>query len=362
MNNSCKPFNWKIPKRKKCEQCLKEAVIELAYGPQYYCKEHFEFLIEKRVKRTVRKYALLKKGEKLLVAMSGGKDSTVAAYLMQKIFGKTNELQALLIDEGITGYRDKALAFAEKSCREWKIPFTRVAFKEEFGITMQEIQKALKKEPALGTTCSFCGVLRRQVMNKYAKKLKADKLVTGHNLDDETQSILMNVCDNKMELFVRQGAISGGKNSEKFPIQDLRFNKFFHKKFIPRIKPLYEIPEIETLAFARFKELDFYAGECCPMKWQAKRNEYRRILNELEEKYPGTKHSAMQFYNSIKEKINLARLKDFELHSCKLCGEPSSREICKVCEKIEEIGKFKKENEWKEKKQSFLKTLIKKIS
>lgn len=338
MAYSYKPHTWIIPSGKKCEMCTKKAVIELSYGPQYYCKKHFEYIFEKRVKRSIRKYGLVKKGEKLLLAMSGGKDSTVMAYLMQKIFRKTNKIEALLIDEGIPGYRDKALENAERNCKEWNIPFTRVNFKEEFGITMYEIQRVLKEKPALGTTCSFCGVLRRQLMNKYAKKLKADKLVTGHNLDDETQNILMNMCDNKMELFIRQGAISGVK-------------KF--KEFIPRIKPLYEIPETETLAYARFKKFHIYSGEGCPLRWQAKRNEYRRILNELEEKYPGTKYSLINFYNDIKEKLDLKKAKEFKLQDCKFCGEASSGEVCKVCEKIEQVKKFLKETGLQQKSNRF---------
>ena len=94
--------------KEKCDRCEKKSVIELLYGPHWLCKEHFLHFFEKRVKKTCRANKLVSPGEKILVAYSGGKDSAVTLYLINKIFGGRNEIQALLIDEGIEGYRDKA--------------------------------------------------------------------------------------------------------------------------------------------------------------------------------------------------------------------------------------------------------------
>ncbi|PIU21466.1 MAG: TIGR00269 family protein [Candidatus Diapherotrites archaeon CG08_land_8_20_14_0_20_34_12] len=320
----CKPTDWDVIQGEKCKICGKRAEISLIYGPHHYCKQHFLYLTEKRVKRTIRKYSLIKPGEKILLTMSGGKDSSVAAYLINKIFSKSCEIKALLIDEGIKGYRDKSIEFAKKNCEEWNINYKVIKFEEEYGTTMGKIQKMIMKDHSLGNPCSFCGIMRRQLMNKYARTVKADKLVTGHNLDDECQSILMNVCDNKPELFVRLGPKSGIiKTSE----------------FVTRVKPLYEISENEVFAYANFAGIKYYGGECCPLSHKAKRNEYRETINRLEKAYPGTKYSTINFFERIKNMLKKDAYSEFRLKQCELCSEPCSTGICKVCEKLNAIRK-----------------------
>ncbi|MAG22262.1 MAG: TIGR00269 family protein [Candidatus Diapherotrites archaeon] len=305
----------------KCDRCESKAAIELLYGPHKFCKDHFTHFFEKRVKRTCRTNGLVGKGEKLLVAVSGGKDSCVALYLMHKIFGKSNELEALLIDEEIEGYRDAALNFAEENCKAWGIPFTRISFKDEFGFTMVDVMKKTGAKKRIGGTCSFCGVLRRKIMNQYAKKLGANKLVTGHNLDDETQSTLMNVCEADIQRLVRLGPITRMKKG---------------KGFVPRIKPLWDSPEIEIIAFAHYKGVKHYEEQCCPFKWQAKRNTYRSVLNHLESQFPGTMYSILSFLKQAKPKL-AGKSAKVKLNACKECGEPTSGKECAACKLIKKI-------------------------
>jgi len=310
-----------IKSQKNCIKCNKKAVIFLPYGPQSFCEKHFLELTERRVKKTIRQHSLIKRKEKLLVAVSGGKDSTLALYLINKIFRKSNEVQALMIDEGIQGYRDKALSIAKKNAEQWNIPYTIVSFKEEFGFTLTELmEKFVSKNPDLGSSCSFCGILRRRIMNSFARKIKADKLITGHNLDDETQSILMNVFDNNLAKFLRLGPKSG--------ITEL-------KEFVPRIKPLIELPEKEISAFLYFKGIKFYDAECCPFSSQAKRNYFRSMLNSFEEKFPGTKHSILRFYLQLKEKIKFEIPK--KINYCIYCNEITSSNVCNVCLKLNKL-------------------------
>ncbi len=309
--------------KRKCDRCGKKAAMELPYGPHYFCREHFLHFFEKRVRKTCRTNKLVKPGEKLLVAYSGGKDSSVALYLVNKIFGKSNKVEALLIDEGIKGYRDCALQYAEKNCKAWGIPFTRVSFKKEFGFTMVDVMRKTGAKKKIGSTCAFCGVLRRRLMNKYAKKLGMDKLVTGHNLDDEVQSILMNVCEADLSRLVRLGPIAG--------ISSI-------KGLVPRIKPLWESPEIEIIAFAYYNKIHHYEEQCCPFKWQAKRNTYRAILNQLESQFPGTMYSILSFFRQAKPKL-VEKKREVKLNSCKECGEPCSGSTCMSCKKIMEFKK-----------------------
>ncbi len=314
-----------VKKGDRCLKCRGKAAILLPYGPQKFCEEHFSKLIESRFKKTVRRFSLIKPGEHLAVAVSGGKDSVTALHLTSRFFSNTNRVTAVLVDEGIPGYRDKALRAAKKNCRKLGIPFKEFSFKKEFGLTMKKIQRLLEGNQAvnLGSPCTFCGTLRRSLLNRAARSLKADKLVTGHNLDDETQSILMNACDNDFARFVRCGAKSG-------------FTE--RKNLVRRIKPLSEIPEREVFFYAQFNGIGFYSGECCPFSEEAKRNVYRSVLNQLEEKYPGTKHSLWQFYNSIKPVLLKEKVSSpVKLNVCEKCGEPCSGKTCEACKKIESL-------------------------
>ena len=311
-----------LKKQDKCLKCGRPAKVLLPYGPQKFCEEHFIELIEKRFRKTVRRYSLIKPAERLVVAVSGGKDSLTALYLTKKFFEKSNSITALLIDEGIRGYRDRALKLASKNCKAWDIPYRLVKFKDEFGFTMASIYRKMKKaETNLGSPCAFCGTLRRTIMNRYAKRMRADKLITGHNLDDELQSILMNACDNDLAKFARSGPVSGIKRS---------------KQFVQRVKPLSEIPENEILLYADYVGIEHYSGYCCPFKGEAKRNAYRRLINSLEEQYPGTKFSLWNFYLQLKPILLKNRKFDsFILNRCKRCGEPSTGKLCDTCKKID---------------------------
>ena len=321
-----------VKKGDRCIKCNNQAAILLPYGPQKFCEEHFLKLIESRFKKTVRKFSLFKPGEHLAVGVSGGKDSLTALYLTSKLFSKTHKITAILIDEGIPGYRDNALKTAKKYCKDWSIPFKEFSFKKEFGYPMKKIQSLMEKNPQLnlGSPCTFCGTLRRSTLNRAARGLKADKLITGHNLDDETQSILMNACDNDLKRFVRGGASSGIVK---------------RAGLVQRVKPLCEIPEREVFFYTQFRGIESYTGDCCPFSSKAKRNDYRSVLNRLEEKHPGTKHSLWRFFNEVKP-LAAENFPKASLKKCGKCGEPSSKEKCEACAKVEIVkGLLKKKQE-----------------
>ncbi|MEI7961371.1 MAG: TIGR00269 family protein [archaeon] len=310
----------------KCDKCGEKSSITLAYGPHYYCKRHFTQFFEKRFRKTIRKYKLFNQKEKILIALSGGKDSITLLHLLKKYYSKSNEIEALIIDEGVAGYRKKAIKAAIEMCKKLGVKHTIISFKEEFGITNDKIMPLILANPKMGGTCAFCGTLRRNIMNRYAKKMGADKLATGHNLDDEVQSFVMNVFNNDFARMKRMSASSG---------------IIEHKGFVKRIKPLYETPEKEIIAYCALNEIKHYSEECCPYSWTAKRNEYRSMLNHFEERFPGTEHSILRFYENI---LPLVRPKKSEkqklsekLIECKKCGEPTEKEICKACEMIEKI-------------------------
>jgi uncharacterized protein (TIGR00269 family) len=160
--------------------------------------------------------------------------------------------------------------------------------------------------------CSFCGVFRRFCLNTKSKELGITKLVTGHNLDDVTQSILMNFVGGDMQKLARLGP---------------------HKKvqpgLVPRVMPLRVIPEKEVMLYALLNEIEFHLGEC-PYAVRASRRYYRDIIDSLEENNPGTRHSILNSYESIKDFL-LKQFPPVDLRHCPQCGEPTSQEICKSC-------------------------------
>lgn len=305
-------------KNLKCNNCDKKAIIELEYGPHKFCKEHYIEFFEKRIRKTIRIHKLIKPREKIAISLSGGKDSTVLLWNVWNIFKNTNEIEAIIVDEGIEGYRDKSANIAIKNCEKLGIKYYLIKFSEN-GNTMDEIVKEIQGKN-MGTPCSYCGIIRRKIVNKKAKEIKANKLATGHNQDDEVQSIVMNVFDANIKQYIRIGP----KTDET-------------KGLVMRIKPLSETPEEEIKYYAELMKIEHYPKRC-PYSGEAKRNEYRRMVEEFEKRFPGTKYSIQKFFNTTKPIVK-EKYKQEKIQICKQCGEPSSRELCRSCEKQNKLQK-----------------------
>ncbi|MDI6721686.1 MAG: TIGR00269 family protein, partial [Candidatus Aenigmarchaeota archaeon] len=149
-----------------------------------------------------------------------------------------------------------------------------------------------------------------------ARELGATKLAVGHNLDDEAQSIMMNFVRGDFSRFHRLGAFSGVRDS----------------RFVPRMKPLRDIPEKEIAAYAMLKGIEF-AGEECPYSFDNVRRDMQGLLNDFELKYPGTKQQIASFYDRIKPLLSY----EGNIKECVECGEPSSGETCKACDLLSKI-------------------------
>lgn len=306
-----------------CKNCKEKSVITLTNSNISLCKNCFIKYFEKKVKKTITDYKLIEKNDIIIVACSGGKDSTTLLYLIKKIIGprKDTKLKVLAINEGIHGYRDKSLKFLKQFCKEQEVELNIYSYKKEFGKSLDEILKTYK-----GIPCSICGVLRRYLLNKKSKELGATKLATGHNLDDEAQSITMNYFKNNIKMSARLGPITG-------------INK--NDKFIPRIKPLYFLTEKEVTAYAFLKGFMDEFNEC-PNSPYSYRGQIRDMLNEFESKYPGTKHSIiLSFLETIPLLKNHYKNDPNVIKTCKSCDEPCSQDICKACQYIETVIKAK---------------------
>jgi tRNA-5-methyluridine54 2-sulfurtransferase len=293
-----------------CKFCTTNPVITLQ-NKVNLCSSCFTKYFERKAFRTIKQYKLIKRNDHIVVACSGGKDSLSLLHLLNKPSKKMKiKLTALLIDEGIKGYRDSSIKDAKNFCKENKIKLHIASYKKNLNKTLD----GMKKQHPNTIACSMCGVFRRTLLNKESRKLKATKLATGHNLDDEAQSIMMNQFRHNIALSARMGPITGVKKDPRF---------------IPRIKPFYFLTEKEVATYAFLKGLISKFNEC-PYNEDSYRFEIRDLLNNIEEKYPGTKHSIVASFIEtlpiLKEKF-----KNKKIGSCEICKEPSSSKICNFC-------------------------------
>jgi len=304
--------------RMKCSFCHDEPVYFRRNEGHYYCKKHFIKNIEKRVKRTIRINKLVENGDRIAVAVSGGKDSANVLFLLNKIF-KNNpriEIFAITLDEGIKGYRDKSIKKSKIFCKKIGVKQYIFTFDKEFNITVDKLSKKMKSG-----YCGSCGLLRRYLLNKKARELNATKLATGHNLDDECQSILMNVLKGDLLRLVRGG-----------PMPMLTK----HEKFVPRIKPLITIPENESELYAKINDIQFFPKKCVYSGDNPLRGQTRNFLNNLDETSPGIKYNLYESSIKIMPFIRM-KFKSGKIGLCKKCGEPSSQEVCKICELMKKL-------------------------
>jgi uncharacterized protein (TIGR00269 family) len=294
-------------------RCINPAIHHERYSGLYFCRDHLVAEVERRVKKEMRKELMVERGDTIAVALSGGKDSTALLVLLTKIFRNRTDLNFLAIgvDEGIEGYRAITLSNAERVAREVGVDFHQLSFADAFGFTLDEIAtRGFEQAP-----CTFCGVLRRKLIDRTAKELGATKVATAHNLDDEVQTILINYLRGDLE---RLGRLRGRR-----------------KEFIPRIKPLRDVPEKEVALYALVTGLPLLSCSC-PYASRSFRFSVKRLLNELEWKHPGSKYALMRGYERLAAFLPPPQ-PDRKLVRCERCGDASAAQLCKACEIIEQM-------------------------
>jgi uncharacterized protein (TIGR00269 family) len=292
------------------------------YSGEKLCGRCFCKSIESRVRGTISKYEMLRPKDKIMVAVSGGKDSVSLLHILAKIEKAFPEatLSAVTVDEGVRGYRDEALKVAEKNCRKLGVEHLVTSFKEMYGYQLDEIVNMVRKREEKGLTpCSYCGVLRRRALNTVAREADADKLATAHSLDDETQTMILNIIHGDAIRIARAKPV----------LTEI------HPKLIQRVKPLCEVPEKEIAFYAYLKKIEFQ-GIPCPYAQTALRNDVRTILNRMEEKHAGTKFAIFRSIERIRPALE-TMAEGAKLQDCKICGEPTTGELCKPCQMLQEL-------------------------
>lgn len=308
-----------------CTMCKRrDAIYMRPYSGEKLCARCFCRSIEDKVRATIAKYDMLRFDDKIAIGVSGGKDSIALLNIMVKLeksFPKA-ELTAITIDEGIKGYRDEALKIAKNSCHKLGVEHVVVSFKELFGYKLDELVQRLqdKQRNREGLTpCAYCGVLRRRALNSAARNCSATKLATAHNLDDETQTIFLNILHGDPLRIAKVRPVSS----------------YFHSNFVSRIKPFCEVLEKETTLYAYLKKIEFQSIPC-PYAPTALRNDIRAMLNRMEEKHAGIKYTVYRSAEKLWLSIDNA-VKAKEPKNCKVCGEPTSNEICQPCKILQNL-------------------------
>jgi uncharacterized protein (TIGR00269 family) len=294
----------------RCARCDAPAIVDQPYRGGDACRTHFLASVDERARAAFRRQLPRFGRGTIAVALSGGKDSAAALYLTHRFFARraTVHLVAVSVDEGIAGYRPATLAAA-------------AALTERLGVE----HRIVRSEAALGTTtdrtaaelpetvpCSYCGVWRRQLLNRAAREAGADALVLGFNLDDLAQTVLMNLVHGDLDRLARMAP-----------------HRVRQPELVPRIAPLADVPEREVYLYARLLELPFDHGEC-PHAGRAARNLFRSIVWQLEEAQPGTRQALLR----TRDRLVDEQLRGASVGApgrCRECGEPATDELCRAC-------------------------------
>ena len=324
-----------------CDKCGEDAVMHAAYSGLHLCADHFCRSVETRVRRRVREDSLLpddatpEDPETWLVGLSGGKDSVVLTEILHDTFDQDPrvELVTLTIHEGIEGYRDESLAACVELTDDLDVRHEVVTYEEEFDLRMDDV---VEDDPENMAACAYCGVFRRDLLSKYADEYDADKLLTGHNLDDEAQTAMMNFLEGDVEQMAKHfdaslGAFeSGGETPARVHGEA--------GPFVPRAKPLRDVPEKEVALYAQLRDLPAHITEC-PHSSEAYRGEIQQLIYDLEERHPGARHSIMSGYEEL-ARLAADRYRDGDgpdLGECERCGAATTRDLCRKCALVEAV-------------------------
>lgn len=260
-----------------------------------------------RINGLISDYKLVEDGDLIAVALSGGKDSVLTLYALKNYQQVLDfDLVAVCVDEGIYGYRNHGVKSAIKNAEKLGVDLIKRSFSDFFDFNLDDIYDNFK------SPCIPCGVFRRNILNRVSFEMGADKMATGHNLDDEVQSFLMS--------FARGDVIKFSKFGPKLDV--------IHEKLVPRIKPLWNTPEKDVGRWAILNNIDVHLDEC-PYSRLSLRSKIKNFLNVHEDEYPGLKSNIME---SFKKMLNFQNDFKTTLYECEICGQPTSADVCKACE------------------------------
>lgn len=300
-----------------CTKCKTKAVLKLLRHNAAFCKGCFNGFVHDQVARAIKSQKMFGKDERILVAVSGGKDSLALWDVLLKLGYKAD---ALYVNLGIGGYSEQSHAKAVKFTETIAAPHGATLHVH----TVEQTEGAGIRELAMLThrpTCSTCGTIKRYQFNRAAIDHHYDVMATGHNLDDEAARLLGNVLHWQEEYLDKQ--------APSLPASIEGFAK--------KVKPLYRLTERELAAYAVLNKIDYIVEEC-PMAKGARTLLYKEVLNRLETESPGTKQAFYWGFLDKQQKsasapaaATMAERDQATLHPCGTCGQPTTADICSYC-------------------------------
>jgi uncharacterized protein (TIGR00269 family) len=306
----------------KCRKCTNKASIHMRQHKLALCKEHYLEWIPEQTEKFIKKYQMFTHEEKILVAVSGGKDSLSLWDILVRLGYKADGVYlGLGIDEDIN-YSHESQRLCEKFAAERSLKLHVVDIEKEYGQSIPMLAQSSHR--GYGKPCAVCGLAKRHEMNRIARDLGYDVLATGHNLDDEAAVLFGNTLSWASEFLLRQGPVLPEKNG-----------------LARKVKPLCRFYEREMTAYALLSGIE-YIYEECPFAEGSKSIFYKETLNQLETTRPGAK---LIFYLGFLEARKSGELfieKNVEagvLHNCPKCGQPTSTpDFCSFCRMIEKAN------------------------
>jgi cytoplasmic tRNA 2-thiolation protein 1 len=292
-----------------CVRCGKKGFHTRRYSGETLCSTCFQDSIIDKTRRTVSRYNMIAPGERVAVAVSGGKDSLSLLKVLVGLYGPhRNSIVAVSVDEGVKGYRDEALEHAQTVAADLGVEHLTTSYQETFGFSLDQALGWKEREMS---SCSFCGVFRRRAIDEAAAKVEASVVATAHNLDDFVQTFLMNMMHGDV---ARLGWLDPSHTDDSFPIR--------------RVKPFMEIYEEEVALFAHLSGIPFQTVSC-PYMHEGLRSEVRDYLNVMEASHPGMKNVLLR--SSLDVISRFSHSSEKRSLPCANCGKPSSSGLCNVC-------------------------------
>lgn len=295
----------------KCRVCKGPPVIELRQHNAAFCEEHFLRFCRTQVERTIHKFSMFEPDDRVLVAVSGGKDSLALWDLLIELGYAAD---GLVIGLGIGEYSSASTDRARQFAHDRGLTLHEYDLADEHGFTVPSATKATGRVP-----CSACGLSKRHIFDAVAVRKDYDVVVTGHNLDDEAAVLFGNVARWQTEYLGRQYPVLPAGNG-----------------FPRKAKPLVRLSERDMAAYCVLRSIDYIVEEC-PMAAGNKHLEYKDVLNTMELASPGAKHN---FYFGFLERASGKFAVEGEashgpLTRCVRCGSASSGEVCSFCRLVE---------------------------
>jgi len=295
----------------KCRKCGDSATIELRRHNAAFCVDDYLEFFRNQVREAIRKHRMFTRDERVLVAVSGGKDSLA---LWDVLLDDGYDTTGLYLDLGIFDYsvesKAKCEAFAAR--RGARLLVSRVA--DEVGGPVPVIKQVTRRPP-----CSGCGLSKRYLMNRVALDHGLPVVATGHNLDDEAATLFGSVMHWRTEALPRQSPALAST----------------HPKLVRRVKPLYRLSERETAAYAFLRRIDYIVEEC-PFAAGATSIAHKEVLNRMEDASPGAKHNFL-FGFLDKARAAFEQLEDVTLLECVRCGQVTTSTVCAFCKLADQV-------------------------